>query len=206
MSLTAPGTSSIPPSCTLYVRNLNEKLPKKQLKYLLYSLFSAYGQVFDIVALKTLKMRGQAFIVYGSIEDATTALRSCQGMSFVGNQLAIQYAMGRSNILNVIQGTYRPSVKSSLKRSGDTMEGTEKKSREEEKSHILFISNLGDASDIDLESLFQEHDGFKEIRRVPGKELAFVEYESVKNASVAKEILDGFQLHGNRIKVEFSKS
>jgi U2 small nuclear ribonucleoprotein B'' len=151
-------------------------------------------------------MRGQAFIVYGSIEEATAALRSCQGMSFLGKPIAIQYAMGRSNILNVIHGTYRPSVRPSLKRSGDTMEGTDKKSREEEKSHILFISNVGDASDIDLESLFQEHDGFKEVRRVPGKELAFVEYESVKNASVAKDILDGFHLNGNSIKIQFSKS
>lgn len=89
------------------------------------------------MALKTLKMRGQAFIVYGSIEEATTALRSCQGMMFLGKPMAIQYAMGRSNILNVIQGTYRPSAKSSLKRRGEELNGTDKKSREEGISYLI---------------------------------------------------------------------
>ena len=132
-TLIAPGTSSIPPSCTIYVRGLNEKIPKKQLKHILYCLFSCFGQVFDIVALKTLKMRGQAFIVYGSIEEATKALRNCQGMQFLGKPMTIQYAMGRSNILNVIQGTYRPSVKSTLKRAGEELNGTDKKSKEQGK-------------------------------------------------------------------------
>ena len=78
-----------------------------------------------------------------------------------------------------------------------------------EKSHILFISGVGGSvDDVQLESLFQEHDGFKEVRRVPGKpELAFVEYDSVKNAKIAKDVLDGFEItSGNNIKIEFSKN
>ena len=42
--------------------------------------------------------------------------------------------MGRSNILNVIQGTYRPSVKPNLKRSGEDLNGVVKKNKEEGKS------------------------------------------------------------------------
>lgn len=36
----------------------------------------------DIVALKTLKMRGQAFVIFKEIASATNALRSMQGFPF----------------------------------------------------------------------------------------------------------------------------
>ena len=123
--------NTIPPNSTLYIRGLNERIPKTQLRSLLYCLFSQFGKVLDVVALKTIKMRGQAFVVYGSIEEATAAMRALQGFSFVDNALvcgklltkkAIHYAMGRSNILNVVQGTYKASVKPLLKRHGEELE------------------------------------------------------------------------------------
>ena len=79
--------SSIPPNHTLYIRGLNEKISKKQLKHLLYCLFSQFGQVLDVVALKTIKMRGQAFVVFGRIEEATMAMRSLQSYPFLDNPL-----------------------------------------------------------------------------------------------------------------------
>lgn len=54
----------IPPNQTLYVNNLNEKLPKDELRRSLYALFGQFGPVLDVVALKTTRMRGQAFIVF----------------------------------------------------------------------------------------------------------------------------------------------
>lgn len=38
-----------------YVSNLSEKLPREELKKLLYSLFSAHGAIIEVVALKTNK-------------------------------------------------------------------------------------------------------------------------------------------------------
>jgi U2 small nuclear ribonucleoprotein B'' len=49
----------IRPSHTIYINNLNEKVKKDELKKSLYAIFSQFGQILDIVALKTLKMRGQ---------------------------------------------------------------------------------------------------------------------------------------------------
>lgn len=79
--------SSLPPNQTLYLRGLNEKVPKKQLRTLLYCLFTQFGSVLDVVALKTLKMRGQAFIVFGRIEEATAAMRSLEGFPFLDRPL-----------------------------------------------------------------------------------------------------------------------
>lgn len=67
------------PNHTLYVNNLNDKVKKPLLKRSLYYLFGQYGRIIDVIAMKTLKMRGQAFIIYNDITAATQAYRSLQG-------------------------------------------------------------------------------------------------------------------------------
>ena len=74
--------SDIPPNQTLYVNNLNEKLKKPALKKALFAVFSQFGRILDIVALKTLKMRGQAFVVFADVTSASNALRQMQGFPF----------------------------------------------------------------------------------------------------------------------------
>ncbi|KAH6587896.1 hypothetical protein BASA61_006159 [Batrachochytrium salamandrivorans] len=61
---TAPAAAT-PPGQSLYINNLNDRIKKKELRESLYYLFSQYGRVIDVVALKTMKMRGQAFVVSG---------------------------------------------------------------------------------------------------------------------------------------------
>lgn len=70
------------PNNTIYINNLNEKIKKEELKKSLYAIFSQFGQILDIIALKTLKMRGQAFVIFKEISSATNALRSMQGFPF----------------------------------------------------------------------------------------------------------------------------
>ncbi len=53
-----------------------------ELKRSLYALFSQFGQIMDIVALKTTKMRGQAFVIFKELSAATNALRQLQGFPF----------------------------------------------------------------------------------------------------------------------------
>ena len=53
-----------------------------ELKKSLFAIFSQFGPILDIVALKTLKMRGQAFVIFKEIASATNALRSMQGFPF----------------------------------------------------------------------------------------------------------------------------
>lgn len=72
----------IRPNNTIYINNLNEKIKKEELKKSLYAIFSQFGQIIDIVALKTLKMRGQAFVIFKEIQSSTNALRSMQGFPF----------------------------------------------------------------------------------------------------------------------------
>lgn len=70
---------------SLYVKNLpSAKIKKPDLRTALYLLFSTYGPVLDIVVLKTMKMRGQAHIVYRDIQTATQAMRALNGSEFLG--------------------------------------------------------------------------------------------------------------------------
>jgi len=80
------------PNHTIYIQNMNEKIKKEDLRKSLYVLMSQFGQVLDIVALKTMKMRGQAFVVFKEISSATNALRSMQGFPFYEKPMRISYS------------------------------------------------------------------------------------------------------------------
>ena len=53
-------------------------------------LFATYGVILDIVALKTLKMRGQAHVVFRDIDSSTQAMRALQGFTFFGKDMVCQ--------------------------------------------------------------------------------------------------------------------
>ncbi|KIE03157.1 Nucleotide-binding, alpha-beta plait, partial [Metarhizium majus ARSEF 297] len=98
----------IPPNQTLYVTNLpSSKIQKADLRTALYLLFSTYGPVLDVVALKTMSMRGQAHIVYRDVQTATQAMRSLEGQEFLGRQLKIQYAKSKSHFVSKLDGTFK---------------------------------------------------------------------------------------------------
>ncbi len=71
----------------LYCTNLPEKLQKPDLKISLYTLFSTYGPVLDVVAVKTPKMRGQAHVVFRDIQASTQAMRALQDFDFFGKEM-----------------------------------------------------------------------------------------------------------------------
>jgi len=80
-------SSSNQPNTTLYLNNLNDKVNKEELKTQLFALFTTYGKIIDIVASKSQKMRGQAFLVFTDLASATSAMRACEGMMFYDKPL-----------------------------------------------------------------------------------------------------------------------
>ncbi|KAJ1812392.1 hypothetical protein LPJ75_003672, partial [Coemansia sp. RSA 2598] len=98
---------SIPPNQTIYLRNLNDKIQKDVLKRALYSLCISYGRILDIVALKTMKMRGQAFVVFDDITSATAAMRQLNGKHIFGRPISAEYALSKSEVVAKEDGSYR---------------------------------------------------------------------------------------------------
>lgn len=80
-------SSSNQPNTTLYLNNLNDKVNKDELRSQLFALFTTYGKIIDIVASKSQRMRGQAFLVFTDLAGATSALRACEGMVFYDKPL-----------------------------------------------------------------------------------------------------------------------
>ncbi|KAK0258513.1 hypothetical protein LTR29_003025 [Friedmanniomyces endolithicus] len=109
MAMTTTTTTG-PPSQSLYIRNLPEKLQKEDLRRELYILFSTYGPVLDVTASKTRKMRGQAHVLFREMHSARQALRACQGFEMSGKQMEISYSRNRSNTLAKLTGTFNQPI------------------------------------------------------------------------------------------------
>ncbi|ESO12553.1 hypothetical protein HELRODRAFT_105398 [Helobdella robusta] len=99
-------TSEAKPNHTIYVNNLNEKIKKDELKKSLFAIFSQFGEILDIIARKTLKTKGQAFVIFKDINSSTNALRSMQGFPFYDKPMRIQFSKKDSDIIAKMKGTF----------------------------------------------------------------------------------------------------
>uniref|UniRef100_A0A8P0TEE2 U1 small nuclear ribonucleoprotein A n=1 Tax=Canis lupus familiaris TaxID=9615 RepID=A0A8P0TEE2_CANLF len=177
----------IRPNHTIYINNMNDKIKKEELKRSLYALFSQFGHVVDIVALKTMKMRGQAFVIFKELGSSTNALRQLQGFPFYGKPMRIQYAKTDSDIISKMRGTFVPDYPP---------------------NYILFLNNLPEeTNEMMLSMLFNQFPGFKEVRLVPGRhDIAFVEFENDGQAGAARDALQGFKITpSHAMKITYAK-
>jgi len=201
----------IPPSQTLYVKNLNEKIKKQPLKKALYQAFSQFGKIIEIVACRGLKLRGQAWICFETVEAATNAMAKMQNHPFFDKPMQIFYSKNKSDVVARKDGTYKPREKRrrepaptqqqpAAEGSAPTAASNGQAARPVDlnapPSNVLFAQNLPeDCNDAMLTLLFKVHGGFKEVRMVPGKKgLAFVEFEHEHQATTALQSLNGFKL------------
>lgn len=215
-------TGDIPPNQTVYIKNLNEKVKKEELKRSLYALFSQYGRILDIVALKTPKLRGQAWLVFSEVTAASNAVRQMQNFPFYEKPMRIQYAKTKSDCVAKAEGSFvardvkkKQDEKAERKRQESQPAGTNgvraetnggpmgsrqgKPSAQETAAppnNILFIQNLPhETTDVMLEVLFKQYPGFREVRMIDAKPgIAFVEFEDDNQSLVAMEALQGFKI------------
>jgi len=209
------------PNHTVYINNLNEKIKKEDLKKSLYAIFSQFGQILDIVALKTLKMRGQAFVIFKEISSATNALRSMQGFPFYDKPMRINYSKTDSDMIAKMKGTFqeRPKKapgeakkKSKKPKAGTGAAGTGAAGQggvdNAPPNQILFLTNLPtETNEMMLSMLFNQFPGFKEVRLVPGRhDIAFVEFENEQQSAAARDALQGFKITPTTaMKINFAK-
>ncbi|CAL5189730.1 unnamed protein product [Lathyrus oleraceus] len=217
-------SGDIPPNQTIYVKNLNEKVKKDELKRSLYCLFSQYGRILDIIALKTPKLRGQAWVCFSEVTAASNAVRQMQNFPFYEKPMRIQYAKTKSDCIAKEEGSFVPREKKKKQE-----EKVEKKRFPEESKQssvpngthgasnggptasfrpgstsqeaaapndILFIENLPyETTGRMLEMLFEQYPGFKEVRLIDAKPgIAFVDFEDDIQSSMAMQALQGFKI------------
>ena len=94
------------------VNNLNEKEKLPELKKALATLFSKFGKILNIVAMSSFSRKGQAFIVYETVEQATAAMMQLQNFPFPSEEkrMRITYAKAKSDIVAKADGTFVPNA------------------------------------------------------------------------------------------------
>ncbi|KAF4380556.1 hypothetical protein G4B88_008707 [Cannabis sativa] len=217
-------SGDIPPNQTIYLKNLNEKIKKEELKRSLYALFSQYGRILDVVALKTPRLRGQAWIAFSEVPAASNAVRQMQNFPFYDKPIRIQYAKTKSDCIAKADGSFVPrdkkkkqEEKAERKRRPDDAppsaaangtraengatpapfrQGNTSAQEAAAPNNILFIENLPhETTSMMLELLFQQYPGFREVRIIEAKPgIAFVEFEDDVQSSMAMQALQGFKI------------
>ncbi|KAJ3135214.1 U2 small nuclear ribonucleoprotein B'' [Physocladia obscura] len=187
----------------------------------LEAIFSGFGEILQVRAKSNIKLRGQAFVTFKDIEAATKALSEVQGFPLFSLPLDIQYSRDRNFIFSKADGTLEQHKKRRVEEQAVRAKEPKKAKSEVPTlgatgwfpggapmpaeflppNSILFIENLPaeTSNEEKLQELFQQIPGFKEVRLVPGKsDIAFVEYESEAQATIAKQQLNSFQILPDR--------
>ena len=224
------------PNCTVYIRNLNEKIKIPALKKSLEEIFSKYGTVLEIIAHKNIWMRGQAFIVFDRLESASVAIKNVQGYPLQDKPMILNFARQASEAsLKRKYGEESEEFKShQAQRKADKEikqaarpqhESSEKKKKlwpsQQQPSqptnkiadeylppnNLLFVTSLPDSATQEvLTAIFGRFTGFVEVRMVPGREgIAFVEYDDLAQAALAKEHTGGMTLEGRPIQITYAR-
>ncbi|KAJ2160879.1 hypothetical protein GGF46_001936 [Coemansia sp. RSA 552] len=192
----------VTPSKTLYVRNLNERTRGSVLTAALQTLFESYGEILEIRARHSIRMRGQAFVTFKEQNDAARAHGEVQGFVLFGKPMFIEFSRMPSEASVVDEGGDIEAFK------GQRAEEKERREREAQEkaaqqqyappapetevpNNILYLKGL--PADVDvaaIESAFGAHPGFVEVRWVSIRpDVAFVEYRSEAQAGMAKAAL-----------------
>merc|ERR1712110_142518 len=195
------------PKETLYVSNLNEKVKIEDLKKELFDLFSQHGTVLDIVAIKTYSLRGQAWVVFNSTEEAALALEKLNETDFHEKPLRVQFAKEKSDLIAEREGIPVDKETRQVKKRKKRAEEEEQRAKRQRTrvraednppNKLLLVQNIPplDPQIIHemLTALFSQYAGLKDVRMVPGRGVALVEFENEMLSGRAREGLQGFKV------------
>jgi len=205
------------------VRNLNEKIHPERMKMILYTSFSRFGSILEINTVRRHKLRGQAWIVFKDVISATEAKKKMNNLNLFGKELVIMYAKTKSDIISRLDKTFIPRPKRKLvseaaSESDDRMVEEDQVApavkqkrptvREEPPHHILIAVDVpADVEVLDMEVLFKQYKGFVEVRLVKSRNVAFIEFQDIPTATLAKHGLQDFQLRPNQdLSLNFAKA
>lgn len=218
----------IEPNETIYINNLNDKIKIEELKQALTAIFSQFGEIISIRARSSIKLKGQAFITFSTIDEASKAKNQLNNSIFLDKKLQIEFAKTKSDIALVKTGKMLQEDKNKKdllrKRKRDDfyksfLEKNKKNEENEkdvlpdnnqtitktivldEKSHnTLFVEGIQkDISEKELENIFKQEKGFKNIHVFPTRGICFLTFDNVIDAATVKEKYDKKTIGTNSI-------
>lgn len=79
------------------MRNIDETIKIPALEEGIRNICSELGEIEEIIAKKNLRAKGQAFVVFSSVDDAEDAMEFLQGAELFGRKLVVQFAKSKSD-------------------------------------------------------------------------------------------------------------
>uniref|UniRef100_A0A8R1ET47 RRM domain-containing protein n=1 Tax=Caenorhabditis japonica TaxID=281687 RepID=A0A8R1ET47_CAEJA len=202
----------IQPNSTLYINNLNEKIKIDELRKSLVAVFKQFGEIVSVMCFRTLKMRGQAHVIFKEVSAAASAKEALTGFPFYEKPMKIQFAREDADVIAREKGTYvdrepkylaqKIAKKPRNKKRDNGVDGPTPPNK------ILFCTNLPDTATAEmLEIMFNQFPGLKDIRMVPNRPgIAFVEFDTDSLAIPARTTLNNFRISAEHtMRVDYAK-
>lgn len=185
------------PNRTVYIRNVNERIPPTIVKQEFARICGEYGTVLDVVARRSIKKRGQVFVVFDDIANAVRAHDALQNYAWQGKQLSVAYAYTDSNVL------LSEEQREQRRKSRRETVGAEAAKAQSEASvsvpaaetapptygdphKVLLLKEVPESATLEgLQALLEDLAGFNEVRMFTVKNVAFIEFDTVDDATAA---------------------
>ena len=130
-----------------------------ELKKSLRAVFSQFGKILDVLAFKTLKHKGQAWVIFEEVSSATEALKRMQGFPFYDKPMVtirIMYflvnfldlcvniciSFKSSKILMLQRIQYAKTKSDIIAKADGTFVPREKKKRQDDRGEIFKFSHF----------------------------------------------------------------
>ncbi len=188
----------------LYVSNFPENCTRRHLT----EFFSKFGQVLECAIMWDT----YAFIHYGSMEEAQTALKGAQRMNFMGKKLYIQLSTSRNR--QSCNWYQQEAAKLLQKDQHQNLNDDSILSNDESSSNCsanfvetkLYVTNLPEQCEQrELKALFEKYGEVLECV-IMWNHYAFVHFSNLAHAKYALKNLHGYLFNGKNIIVQLSTS
>lgn len=80
---------------TIYIQNLDDGRNPQVLRQELTEICEPFGEILEIICMKSFKRRGQAWVVFKEISAARECLLSIQGMTLFNKPIRAHYAKAK---------------------------------------------------------------------------------------------------------------
>ena len=213
------------PNETLYVNNLNCRVKERELREYtkkvcklftfahVPKVFSRFGKC-EVIAMSSLRRRGQVWVIFESVEDAQSAMNELQGQLAFGKKMRISFSRNISDKTRERKGMAprekrtEPFVarESAPKKQAEAsfFETTVTAPKTTNPTYnppnrILFIENLSETCTSDsVTRLFSQFDGFVEVRLIPSRGVGFAEFVDEYKSQEALAKLQGKEIEKGR--------
>lgn len=195
------------PTKTLYINNINERVPATHVRKEFLTICNEFGNVLSVVAHKGIKKRGQAFVVFDNLQSAVEAHDALQQYTWQGKQINVAYAFADSDINLSEQERLDRKEKKKLREkeqgfveitgSGNSVETAETNVHKEpetpklahdygEPHNVLLLKQIPENVTLDsLQDLLDDLPGFVDARMLAIKHVGFLEFDSIEAATEA---------------------